>query len=243
MINSTKNYEEVSKNKYQPSHRPRPSKDMIQSIKETNGNILCPALVDDDMNILDGHRRLQACIDTNTYFYYMKVSDLVDIKPERIMLLLNTTGRQWNTMQYMEFHSGMNIGYKLLLEFINDNKIPFSLITSFAGILSTTIQNGGSFEIDYKDLERKIKVYNIVSGYYPSVLSTQVHRTLAKLYKIDEFNDKTLIEKLEIYFGNSESSFKLDKNAFLKELCKVYDYKTKTKKGNLEAKLLIKGII
>jgi len=243
LLNKTKDYNKFKTNKFQPEHRPKPSKDMLQSIKETNGNILCPIIIDSNFEVIDGHRRLQACKACNSEVWYVS-TDSLGIDSARIMMLLNTTSRQWNTQQYIEFHSKQKEEYMELKNFIEDNSIPFALLTSFAGLSTSIAQSGGDLNLDYSKLSRMINVYNIVRGYYSSLPTNVVHRTLGKLYKLTEFSDKRLIDKLEVYFGEEESGFKLDKNGFIKQLCSVYDYKSKgSQRVNLEPKLMIKGLI
>lgn len=229
-IHTTKDYDIFEENRYQPGKRIKASADLLMSIKSTKGNQYGPALVHKEtMEVIDGHRRLQACMINKVPFSYIFVSEK-DLPGRDAIKLLNITSRPWSMMNHLSSYAYDNESYKKLHELIEDRKIPVELLQSFCGINSKMLKEEVDININYKELNHKIDIFKAVCGFYSTMPTNYIHRALGKLYKLKEFNDERLLSKLALASENGGiRSLSRHNNFFIKELSDAYDFKSKNR--------------
>lgn len=242
-IKSTVNYTQWKDSNWQPEKRVQANNELAASIKITNGNMYVPALVDmESQTIIDGHRRLQACRMANVPFYYIEVDSNI-IGGREAIKMLNTTSRQWSLLDFMSSYAVDNDVYKTLKTILLERKVPTSLLTSYYNIQAKDIKAEAKIDIDFKDLEHKIDVFKVVCGIYSHVSTNYIHRALGKLYRLKDFNEERLLNKLAILVEHNGIGGTIQqKNFFLKELCTAYDYKQRDK-AHLFHKLVEQKIV
>ena len=223
-VERTKNYKEFKKGKFQPEKRTKASKGLMASIKGTNGNKLCPAIIHNG-EILDGHRRLQACEAMDVPFYYVKIND---VPAQAFVQQLNSTAKQWSSRDYISSHAGYISEYAELEEILSVHKLPVSFMASMCDITSIMIQNGATLVWDRVKLRKQIKIYKkLKSIYNPLVSTNHIHRALGKLFKLPDFNPDIMFDQVSKAekddYNNLAAS---ETHFFVKELIDIYNYKS-----------------
>ncbi len=219
VINSKK-YEDFKVSPNQPKSRSKASSNLIESIRATNGNMLVPAIIDCNNYIIDGHRRLEACIVCDVPFYYMTMDNSI---PRSIIHKLNSTAKQWTTRDYINSYGSLDKDYKKLATYLDLSKLPVEAIKSFTGYSTLMLKEGAKIKIDYKDLKFKVKIYrHLYSIYYPSVGQNLIHRALASMYLIDGFNQEVFLDSvLKIKDSRFDTESNIQETMY-KELINIY---------------------
>jgi len=226
IIKRTTDYNLLKIGKHQPECRTDATLKLVDSLKATAGNLSLPGIVDVTTGeILDGHRRYQACKRASVPFYYTEFTP-GEVTAREFTKLLNTSGKQWSIKDHLNSYSKTNEEYGVLYRYLVDNNIPTGLLDSFNSITASDIKAESKLDIDYKVFEAKVATYFFVCGVYPTVSKNYIHRALGKLYQVKGFNEERLINKLSVLAEAHQLKKPFQgKNFFSKVLCEAYDYK------------------
>ena len=209
--------EKLGKNRFQPDNRIKATSKLRESIRATKGNMYVPALVQNGI-LVDGHRRYEACMLEGVPFYYI---DIIGEVPVGFIRVLNETGRQWSTKNYIASHAANDEAYRKLWEFIQVHKIPVSLINSFCNYSEAMLVAGADIKrINYNKLSFRVKVYNHLKSLYPSVPTNTIHRSLGKMLDHKSFDEKKFWDKITKLETVEEST--QEHHWMVKQLSEIY---------------------
>ena len=195
----TTNYSELLKHNLQPDNRVGANADLVMSMKLTDGNRFSPIMISEKTGaIIDGHRTLEACKRAGVPVYYIKV----DVEDEALfMALINSTGRQWSTANFINHFGVHNADYRILEDFLRQQGATAQLLNLFVdGITYETLRQGTDIShINYEKLEEIRRAVIFISGKF-DVRTTNSMRALKRVMKEfnGNFNVTLLIEKIEL---------------------------------------------
>lgn len=218
----TMNYSMFKVNDMQPINRKHKS-DLEESIISTNGNIV-PIIINQDMTILDGHGRFNACMNNKLPLKYEAV--VGDI---RTMEILNTSSTPWGINQYIAHHAVNDNNYSMLLDLINIG-VPIGMLQSFCGLTNKDIKSCVKFDIDFEYIKfmwDKSKELMELTG---CKTKNGVHRALSKMVSFDGFDIDFLISQVRKHWHKKYEYGTVDgDNAVFHALSEMYDYNSRYK--------------
>lgn len=135
---------------------------LIQSFKEKH--LVCPLIVNEKYEVIDGQHRLHACIETGMPVYYIKIQGYGINEVQQ----LNTNQKNWNKIDYL--HSFCSEGKKPYLEFQEFmNTFPDFQIKAAERIIalkSSADRKTGKNAVNMRDFENgKLVIPNITRSY------------------------------------------------------------------------------
>lgn len=178
----TMNYGIIKEHDLQPTKRVKGYQALANSLKITNGNAYHPLLVSEKtMQLVDGHRRYYSSIIAGTPIYYVLLNEEEEAK---IMTMLNTTSRNWTSMNFIEHHSLKNDEYEKLYDFLSTTEASIELVKLFANIDLSILKEGGNISnIDYEYLHRVLYATSIINAIF-KLGNTFSMRSLKKVVKL-----------------------------------------------------------
>lgn len=209
-------------NTMQPTNRKHKSS-LEKSIILTNGNIV-PIIVNEDMTILDGHGRFNACMNNSLILKYEIV-----IGDSRTMEVLNTSSTSWGVNQYIAHHSVNSNNYSMLLELINIG-IPLGMLQSFYGLTNKSIKEGVEFDIDFEYIKFMWDKSKEIMELTGCKTKNGVHRALGKMVRFDTFDIDVLLNQVKKHWSSKYEYGTVDgDNAVFHALSDIYDYGSRNK--------------
>lgn len=198
-------------------------KKLIASI--SNGDVLCPIIVNKKMEIIDGQARYEARKQMSLPIVFI-------VDPEATIndcMRMNSYNTRWTTMDFVRsWASSGNENYIRLLDTINETGLSFSTVIrlSSVGSKGTTLINDGTFV--YSE-DRKNKA--IENATYAKKLSSELALTkrvnesfysaVTVMKNTDGFNEAKMLNKA----AKNRSSFQMMAGLedMLKEFSRIYN--------------------
>lgn len=183
-------------------------KRLVESFNESY--LVCPIIVNEKFEVIDGQHRLQACIETSRPVYYIKIPGY-GIKEVQI---LNTNQKNWNKMDFLNMYCAE--GKKQYLEFkkFMDDFPAFKIQAAQRILTGHTLgkkANVGGVQASMRDFEegklyipdlnksythaRKIMDYEPFFSEFSSGLFVSA---LLPLFKSKDYNHKEMLHKLSV---------------------------------------------
>lgn len=226
-MKKTRNYNEF---KYLEGNRELDGKHIArlkESIKQHNMLEEFPIIVDENMRVLDGQHRLQACkeLGIDVPYKVMKKGDISSV------IKINTTHKNWSVEDYLNLYSDLGeLHYKTLREFIRTNGIT---ITGALIILSPGANSGKTYKMfkegrwypmtSYSKGEELIRQLKEIKEYYPGAFKRSFILAIKKCNEVPEYEHEELISKLKFKHRIlTEGSTSTD---YLKMLEDIYNWK------------------
>ena len=199
---------------------------LIQSMKEKL--LMCPIIVNEDNEVIDGQNRLQALKLLKLPVYYLPVKGY----GIREVQMLNTYQKDWGINDFMDCYSkeGRN-NYILYKQFYT--KWKFNHQESM-NLLIGEINNRdvyyafrqGTFTVkSYQEAERKAQKIKLVSEYYAGYKRRSFVQALLYCFQNDEYNHAKLIQKLRYQSTKLVDCTTTD--AYLSLIEDIYNFKSK----------------
>ena len=232
-MNKTTNYDQFKliggNRKIYPAHVKRLTKS-IASDNLLSGN---PIIVNQNMEVLDGQHRLEACKILKTEIYYVKLPNGLGLDQVHT---LNNNQKNWSMTDYLESYASKDIpGYVTTKLFIETYKLPVSVAVN----LLTTKDRKTAGE-DFRT--GKFRVNNLpkaqlMAGFigdiepYFDVKATARHSrfvdAIKALVKTDSIDLKKLAVKFSIYPERMHRYASI--TDYYREIEKRYNYKSRSK--------------
>ena len=175
----TMDYDIFEQNKKQPINRITDSLVLKESLEFTGGNHLKPIVINENnMQIIDGHRTLHASRQARTPVYYILISTK---EADKIMKLLNMSGKTWSTAQFINHYAHNDKNYKILEKFMKTQGATIEMIKNFSPATQSGLRSGMDIKsLDYILLEKVRKIAIYISGVFDLRITT-VHRAIRDL--------------------------------------------------------------
>jgi len=127
---------------------------LTAAILENNLLIYHPAMVNEQMQVVDGQHRLEVAKNNNLPFYYM----VFPSNGSDVLITQNRNVKVWSSNEYLNFWIAQDKeDYLKLQEFMNDNKLSVTLsMALLTGTVSTTDRKSGHLR-SFRDGQFKIK--------------------------------------------------------------------------------------
>ena len=159
-------------------------------------------LVDENLQILDGQHRYQACVELGIEPVYK----IVENADSNLMIDLNSTQSSWGITDYIHYFASQGLnGYQLLSQFVEKNKInctiALALINSEDGRTFKAIKQG-TFETDEKTIliaQQVLEFAQIISSECRISLTRHLCASLRNLNHIEGFRWDRLLDQIEHY--------------------------------------------
>lgn len=198
-------------------------KKLRSSISNKNLLHLNPIIVDEDMTVIDGQHRLEACKQLECEVFYV-ISNKIK---EDDLRILNSVQKSWTTMDYINYYTVA--GKSEFIEFSRlINQYPKMYVSALLALATTWTKDNdirnGRLKIDNIAGARSVcalidKVASM--GYEPFAYSSSLVAAIRKCYDNAEFDWDIFFKKLE---NNPRSFVKCSsKNEYLKMIEEVYN--------------------
>lgn len=193
----TEKYEMFGKSEYQPDTRIKATKDLIDSIKEHNGNIM-PIIIDKNTStVIEGHRRLEACILVGVPVKFIYATE----DEGRTIAQINGTGRMWRTKDYISSYSNHSEEYNKLNVWLGLKKINnLEFVHLLFGVTTDMIKAKKNLSINYNQLDsfvRSVEIVKAILDVDAIVPIARAIKRMSKQYNITHLELRDMVIKAE----------------------------------------------
>ena len=171
---------------------------MVKSIQTLNLLHLCPILVNDRYEIVDGQHRFCAAKVLGLEVYY-KVDDKLSLEAT---ILMNANQTAWKASDFVECYAKAgSVDYLSLIELSKKYKLNYNAILSFlrkAGIKTVRTLNSGAFKFPSKE---EIERFEAMMDRANAVLA-EMRKFRGDIFL--EKNNKKILESLIMFLGRDD---------------------------------------
>lgn len=218
----TRDYKKFKVNSLYPAHTKYNSK--LEQDLLIEGTNLVPIQVDKDMNVIDGHGRLQYCKSNNLLLSYIVVHS-----GTKTFLTLNESSRKLSHTDRIESHGNSDKNYKQLFDLMLKYDLGYATIKWFVGYKPAHLKDGKSIKIDFKVLEEYMIYIRNVQGIANIAAINPIARAIARFDKISGFSRKHLVKKMLSNWNEMNPTKIGGMDYVMQRLSDVYDHKAHAK--------------
>lgn len=187
-------------------------------------------LVNENMEIIDGQHRYQACVELGIDPIYKVVKDADD----DLMIDLNSSQTSWGVQDYIHYYANKGlIPYQLLSEFMEKNKLnstlAISLLKTDDGRIHKIIR-AGELICSKRDVEQAQQIFEfaqLIAGECRLPINRYLCRALRQLSNIENFQWGRLLEQID---HNRDRVYQCSKTTSYVDMFKaVYNFRKKNR--------------
>lgn len=202
---------------------------LIQSF-ENNPDLVQtrPILVNEDMEVIDGQHRLQACMALRIPVWYMIASG-TNVESAQLM---NALQRGWSLIDFARSYALQNgnaersATYKSFLQLFEEYRMPVGLLVVFCEQrqrhgLNVEFKKGNLRIKDLKQTREWLNMVEDVDEIVPREVSTRssFNHALFTVFRADGYDHERMIKK----FKEKRITPQLDKMSYLREIERIYN--------------------
>ena len=199
---------------------------LIESMKEKL--LVCPIIVNEDNQIIDGQNRLEALKELKLPVYYIPIKGY----GIREVQMLNTYQKDWSITDFMNCYAeeGRN-DYILYKQFYTKWKFNHQESMNFliGKINDRRVYHrfrSGSFKVvSYQEAERKAQKIMLTAEYYAGYKRRSFVQALLHCFNNDDYNHAQLIQKLK--YQSTKMVDCTTSTAYLSLIEDIYNFKSR----------------